>query len=177
MTKVLKKELHPKRLQFFFMYESICLVDEEHLLLSLIGGTHRGTTIADRAYRELHAWSSGFGLNLRISLQRNIQLIVVALGVAILVGGHQRTLRYVQLLTIDGDDDLWHFWRDDPLCTLRETDAVTVEESLRTLWLLLATTTPLTLLRSLYVLTISNEVNGMCASETFNSRNACSEDG
>ena len=159
------------------MYDSIFLVDKEHLLLSLIGGTYRGTTIADRTNRELHAWNSGFGLNLRISLQRNIQLIVVALGVAILVGGHQRTLRYVQLLTIDGDDDLWHFWRDDPLCTLQETDTVKVEKSLWTLWLLLATTTPLRLLRSLYFWTFGNEVNGMFASETFNSWNTCSEDG
>ena len=110
------------------MYESICLVDEEHLLLSLIGGTHRGTSIADRANCELHAWMCGFGLNLRISLQRNIQLIVVALSVAVLVGGHQRTLRYVQLLTIDDDGDLRHYWCVDHLCTLLEADAVEVEE-------------------------------------------------
>ena len=148
----------------------IISVDEEYLGLAVVGGLDGGATFDDGADLELDGIWSLFtgGLQLRAGLKRSVELVVVALGIAIGVGGHQRTLGDVQLLAVSGDGDSGH--KGNRLgISLGKSDAVEVEESLRTLRLL-GTTAPLGLLRSLYLRTLNNKVDGMFASQSFKGR-------
>ena len=91
-------------------------------------------------------------------------------GISVQVRAANRCRRHNQLLAVNRNGHLRNDRSLTLLSTLAEGDAVQVKQSLWTLRTL-RTTTPLRLLRSLYLRTFGHEVNGVLAVQSFDSSN------
>src|SRR5574344_1053991 len=127
-------------------------VDEEDLFLAKdkMRAFHSGTTVGDLAhlvlYRTLYV-----DLDHRLVGERSVGLIMAEVGVAVLVGGEDRHLRYGYLFAIDGDLNLGEKHRGvvrELLVALGKAKTVDVNQSF-------------------VAFALDLEVDGMLASETF----------
>ena len=144
------------------------LVDEEYLGQSVVRGLHRGAALDDGADLELHSRIVGGRSESGTLTQLAIYLIARLIGVTIEIGESDGCRRNDQFLTVGHDGDLWHLRCFQAHACLHEADAVEVEETIRTLWS--TRTTPAGTLWSLYLRTLSHEVDGMLACQSLNGR-------
>ena len=87
----------------------VFLVYQEHLFHSIPYGCHRGSAIRYLAYRHLYVRVGRGGSDDRIVGQASIDLIMIGLGVAILIGGEQWIGRDNEVVTVCLDGNLWHY--------------------------------------------------------------------
>ena len=82
------------------------LVDQVNLGFTIVGGLDGGAAFYDRAYLEFHSGIIGCGFQCRVLVEFAINLIAVALCIAVEVCKEGRSLWDNQWLAIDGDGNL-----------------------------------------------------------------------
>ena len=103
-------------------------VNQEDLCMAVIGSLNGGTAFNNRAYFELHTIDIGFGFQLAALAQLAIHLIAVLLGIAVLGIEADGRRGDIELLTVGGDSDLWHFGSHAGIAGLTKADITRLAE-------------------------------------------------